>query len=401
MGCCCSGEANAPETQLPPPAWGQPIKVYIKKQGMFRSDYNVLNESAEGEKWMLIDAVGGMFDDGYNYFLKHRASGQVDADGKAQSTVLGAVNIKGEHDAFSFKVSGGRKDVDLAPFYDIWDHDIDWGMTFDKVLWAVWTYSKRAILYSDYEMTTQIGWLDITGSGTWYEREEIRIVHDTDANGNTQVRHEKHRVTNCKTQGFRYKFNVFNTPMVITYQKEPGKRFWSNPTLTYTAANAFAPDIPLFVTSGDGENFCTVETFVNSDPVSTILAAYAIVCKLDPREFGSHAGKKCEKHIHLGMPPGFSNFVGMDERTFEQRFTYSAPVPAAFASQVASFVPQGQPMVPFGIATSDVQLDMGYTQNAPAGQPMGQPVAVAQPVGLPFGQPMGAHPPAQEQQPLC
>jgi len=86
---------------------------------MFSADYNVLNESAEGEKWMLIDAVGGMFDDGYNYFLKHRASGQVDADGKAQSTVLGAVNIKGEHDAFSFKVSGGSKDVDLAPFYDI------------------------------------------------------------------------------------------------------------------------------------------------------------------------------------------------------------------------------------------------------------------------------------------
>ena len=53
---------------------------------------------------MLLDAVGGMFDDGYTYYLKHRAPGQVDADGKPTSTVLGTVNIKGEWDAFSFQV---------------------------------------------------------------------------------------------------------------------------------------------------------------------------------------------------------------------------------------------------------------------------------------------------------
>ena len=277
------------------------IKAALKKQGMFSADYDVLNGGEEGEKWMLLDAVGGIFDDGYNYFLKHRAPGQVDADGKPTSTVLGAVNIKGEWDAFSFQVSGGDRGADFGPFLDIWDGDIDWGVSFDKTLWAVWTFSKRAIIYSDYEMMKQIGWLDITGSGTWYEHVEERIIYDTDEDGRQTTRVERDRITDCKTRGFRYKFNVFNTPMVITYSKQGGG-FWTNPQLTYTAANAFAPDIPLFVARSDGESNCSVETFANSDPVSTLLAAYAISCKLDPKEFGSAAETQCDRHIRLGMP---------------------------------------------------------------------------------------------------
>ena len=39
-------------------------------------------------------------------------------------------------------------------------------MTSEKCIWAVWTYSKRAVIYKDYEMTEQIGWLDITGYGS-------------------------------------------------------------------------------------------------------------------------------------------------------------------------------------------------------------------------------------------
>ena len=38
---------------------------------MFDADYAVYNEN--DEKWMLIDAVGSMWDDGYVYYLKHRA----------------------------------------------------------------------------------------------------------------------------------------------------------------------------------------------------------------------------------------------------------------------------------------------------------------------------------------
>ena len=161
MGCCFSRHANAAETELPKPEWGKPFKCRLQKKGMFDADYTVYSE--KDEKWMLIDAVGGMWDAGYTYFLKHRAKGQVDAEGKATSTTLGAVNVKGEWDAFSFKVSGAGKDVDCGPFYDVWDGDYDWGISSSEKIWAVWTYSKRAVLYSDPEMTKQIGWLDITG----------------------------------------------------------------------------------------------------------------------------------------------------------------------------------------------------------------------------------------------
>ena len=97
MGCCCSGEANAVETELPPPEWCRPMSAHLSKKGIFSADYNVhQGNSSEGEKWMLLDAVGSIWDDGYNYFLKHRAPGQVDENGKPTSSTLGAVNIKGE-----------------------------------------------------------------------------------------------------------------------------------------------------------------------------------------------------------------------------------------------------------------------------------------------------------------
>ena len=64
-------------------------------------------------------------------------------------------------------LAGKDRDRDIGLFVDLWDGDVDWGMTSEKKLWAVWTYSKRAVLYKDKDMTEQIGWLDITGSGTW------------------------------------------------------------------------------------------------------------------------------------------------------------------------------------------------------------------------------------------
>lgn len=216
MGACCSGEENAAETELPPPQWGEPIKVHLRKQGIFDADYDVLVDGPEGgkTKWMLLDAVGGFFDSGFSYYLKHRQLGQVDADGKPTSTVLGAVNIKGDWDAFSFRVVGADRDRDVGVFYDTWDRDFDIGVTSERQLWAVWTFSKRAVIYKDYEMTEQVGWLDITGSGTWWEEEEEKIIYDTDPDGNQTTRVERERHTSCKTMGFQYKFNVFNTPMV-------------------------------------------------------------------------------------------------------------------------------------------------------------------------------------------
>eukprot|EP00310_Coccolithus_braarudii_P006658 CAMPEP_0183380284 /NCGR_PEP_ID=MMETSP0164_2-20130417/125856_1 /TAXON_ID=221442 /ORGANISM="Coccolithus pelagicus ssp braarudi, Strain PLY182g" /LENGTH=458 /DNA_ID=CAMNT_0025557881 /DNA_START=5 /DNA_END=1381 /DNA_ORIENTATION=+ len=402
MGCCSSKEDVAAETDLPAPEWGQPIKCRLAKKGWMSSDYNIWaadpNAEEEGKevKWMLMDAAGSWLDDGYCYYLKHRASGQVDENGDPISTVLGSVNIRGDWDAFSFRICGADRDTDIGPFFDLWDGDFDWGISNEEALWAVWTFSKRAVIYSDYEMETQIGWLDITGSGTWYEKEETRVIHDTDEDGHDHVRYEKYRHTDCKVNGFRYKFNVHNTPMVISYNRQGGG-FFKAAKLTFTAAAAFAPEVPLFVATGDGENNCTIETFQNSDPVSTLLAAYAISCKLDPKDFKQGAESKCERAMHLGMWPGTSNFIGMPEQDFEARFTkYTAPVPAVFAQAVASYVPQlGPPMAivsqPGQAVAQPMMVQPMMMEQPMMAQPMAQPM-MAQPM---MAQPMMAQPMSQ------
>jgi len=348
MGCCGSSEAVAPETELPKPEWGKPYRVRMKKAGMFSADYNVLmGHEEDAEKWMLLDAVGSMWDEGYSYYLKHRSPGEVDDEGKPKSTVLGATDIKGDYDCFSFKICGADRDKDIGLMFDNWDGDFDIGMTTEEQLWAVWTYSKRAILYSDYEMRNQIGFLDITGSGTWFEKEEERIIYDTDEDGKQTMRKERYRYTDCKTQGFKYKFEVFNTPMHITYKKLGGS-FWKASKLSFTAANAFDLNTPMFKVDSDGENNCTIETFENCDPVTAMLASYAISCKLDPKEFGSKAERKCEQHMHLGMRQGHSHLIGMDEQEFATRFSkYPAPVPQVFVQAMAVYVPPPPVMMTF------------------------------------------------------
>ena len=380
MGCCGSSEAEAEETSLPPPEWGKPISVRLKKKFM-SADYNVLVPGEEGKEvpWMLLDAVGSMWDAGYVYYLKHRPEGQ------EESSVLGSVNIQGDWDGFSFKVSGGDRDQDFGPFVDLWDGDIDWGFSDSSTLWAVWTYSRRAVLYSDYEMTQQIGWLDVTGSGTWYEFEEERVVYDEDENGEQVARYERYHEQDCKTHGFQYSFNVFNTPMIINYRKHGGG-FFKSAKLFFTAANAFDPGVPLFTVEGDGEYNATVKTMNNSDPVSTLLAAYAISCKLDPKDFSKAAERFCSQNIHLGMHPGYADFIGMQQEDFEERFSYPAPPPQVFAGQMQGQVHQRRPSFRFA---APPQQQMFVPPPQPVQPQMVQPQMMAQPMP---GQPMMAQP---------
>ena len=53
------------------------------------------------------------------------------------------------------------------------------------------------MIYSDYEMTHQIGWLDITGSGTWYQEKEERLIYDTDEDGRETTRWETEWRSEC------------------------------------------------------------------------------------------------------------------------------------------------------------------------------------------------------------
>ena len=69
MGCCGSSEAEATESEIPAPQWGAPLKVNLKKQGMFSADYDVLTLDDPPAKWMY--ACGDR--------TKGRARGCVDA----------------------------------------------------------------------------------------------------------------------------------------------------------------------------------------------------------------------------------------------------------------------------------------------------------------------------------
>ena len=70
MGCCCSGHAEAKETELPPPMFGRDVRVKIQRQSWLglSADFNVLDCSSEETPalWLLIDAVDGMSDSAYD-----------------------------------------------------------------------------------------------------------------------------------------------------------------------------------------------------------------------------------------------------------------------------------------------------------------------------------------------
>ena len=103
MGQCCSGHEEAKATELGPPKFGSDIKVRLKKQGYFDADFDVIDISGEEPAtWMLVDAVGGISDSAYDYYLKYRPKDQ------EESTVLGCANLKKEHDYMWFRTTYHR-----------------------------------------------------------------------------------------------------------------------------------------------------------------------------------------------------------------------------------------------------------------------------------------------------
>ena len=67
--------------------------------------------------------------------------------------------------------------------------------------------------------------LALDRSGTWYQYYEKRLVHDKDSEGNDTSHWETDWHSSCQTHGFQYKFNVFNTPMTIAYDRSGGGFF--------------------------------------------------------------------------------------------------------------------------------------------------------------------------------
>ena len=305
MGCCFSGEEEAKETTIPAPVAGQQITVKLKKQGMFDADYDVLDLSSgcnpkEAPVWMLVDTVGGLFTSSLKYYLKHRLEGQ------EESTILGACEIHNKDTEFDAKVTD--RDVSYDIDFDS-DRDDDWSDDGDsdnefmndiefeqtRKIKAKFKLVKQCNLFSDREMTQRLGKLKVKAKGKYKRKTKTETEFYTDEEGNRQSRTNTIVKQKTKVKKFYYKFNVMGTEMHLECKKNrAGGSFWRS-GLEWRCTSETGAE--LFKILGDGRN-ATVTTCPGSDPSSTLLAAFAVACKFDPKEVQDHCEGLCRSRIH-------------------------------------------------------------------------------------------------------
>ena len=355
MGCCCSGHANAKETELPPPMFGKDIRVKIQRQGWFglSADFDVLDCSCEGgeekpAQWLLLDAVGGMSDSEYDYYLKYRAKGA------KESSVLGCANMKMEHDYMWYEVTYAHQHYGRRPSTST-RRNRKWT---DKQVTGRYIIARRGRLFNDQDQTLLCGRLQIAGSGTFqrhYHRETWRQkVRYTVKQGDKTVTKTKW-VNKSSTQDhpethldhFFYKMHangmdstLQQTPTLnpttdstrctrdprrltdrnlapdldpgtdfnVQYHKEASGSWRESDKLTFQASHQQS-GVPLFKVVSDGYKKASLETYSHSDPVAALLAAFAISIKLEPKEFHGVCKNYCKSNFsldsHTGQIGGF------------------------------------------------------------------------------------------------
>ena len=134
---------------------------------------------------------------------------------------------------------------------------------------------------------------------------------DEDEDGNKTQRYEYEHHQDCKTHAFQYKFNVFNTPMIINYDKVSGG-FWKSSKLNFTACNAFAPDVPLFAfavgegsNSGEGAAFALHPLLTRSGPPLLGAGRAARLRRRAASRLGQRRGAPCvalRRPVHAALP---------------------------------------------------------------------------------------------------
>lgn len=300
MGCCFSGEEEAKETELPMPEAGKSINVYVKKQGIFDADYDVLDISngEPGQIWMLVDTVGGIFSGGMKYYLKYRKAGD------EESTVLGAAEIHGSDQEFSHKITDRDVDIDIDFDSDPEDFSDDEPGFFDmevekqKKIKAKWKLCKECNLYSDKEMTQKLGELKVKAKGKYKRKttETTKWVDYTDEEGNEKKRQvtEVDVKHDTKLKKFYYKFKVMGTKIDLKVKKNSKGGSFCGAGLEWTGESETGAE--LFTIIGDGRN-CRIKTGEGSDPNSTLLAAFACAIKFDPAEVQQSAESLCQGRI--------------------------------------------------------------------------------------------------------
>jgi hypothetical protein len=309
MGCCCSGHEEAKVTVLPPPVFGRDIRVKIKRQGWFGmdADFDVQDCTGEGgaekpEQWLLLDAVGGITDSAYDYFLKYRCAGM------DTSAVLGCANLKKEHDYMWYQVTYshqhyGRRSATHNKRNRRWT---------DKVVTGNYIIARRARLFSDKEQQHMCGRIQIAGTGTYsrhFHREEwIEKERYVETVGETTV--TKYRWVSkssvddrpvTELDHFWYKMHAYGTDFDVQYNKKETGSWFASDKLTFQATQQ-GTGLPLFKVMSDGQSLAWLETYSNSDPVDALLAAFAISIKLEPKEFHSSVCKNCTLRVHLSAP---------------------------------------------------------------------------------------------------
>jgi len=300
MGICCSGEEEAKETELPIPEAGKSINVYIKRQGRFDADYDVLDMSngEPGQIWMLVDTVGGIFSGGMKYYLKYRKAGE------EESTVLGAAEIDGEDTEFSYKITDvdTHTDIDFDSdpddFSDDEPDDFDLEIENTRKIKAKWKMCKECNLYSDREMTQKLGKLKAKAKGKYKrkttETTRIEEFFDDDGNSNQREMTDVDVQHDCKLKKFHYKFEVMETKIDLKVKKDKKGGPFRKAGLEWTGESETGAE--LFKIIGDGHN-CHIKTGEGSDPSSTLLAAFACAIKLDPADVEESASSACRSRI--------------------------------------------------------------------------------------------------------
>ena len=368
MGCCCSGHEEAKRTNLAPPQFGKDVNVTLTKQWGWDADFDVYDEDQPDEKgkpqiWMLIDAVGGVFDSAYDYYLKYRAAGM------EESCVLGCANLKKEHDYLWYNVTSARQEYGVSHWDTHNERNRRWT---DKAVSAKWIIARRARLFSDKEQTNLIGRLQISGVGTYWrhvhiEEWEQRVEYEENEGDDehpcwvTRVRweHRSSRSDESDTDvhHFTYSMNAYQTDFAIQYNETKSGSWLKADKLHFQATNT--QGLPLFSVESDGAKTATVRTHSNSDPVNAILAAFAISVKLEPKAFF----KVCSEYTH--------SEISVD--SFNGQYGGFGPTDAEFQSM---FPTQGikQPAAGFAFGVAVEALPMAIPIIEPTIIPMAMPV---------------------------
>ena len=291
MGCCESSEAvEIAHTDIPAPKEGEAIHVYLKKQGTFKSDYDVYNVSGGNrEQWMMVDTVGGGFKS-LKYYLKHHQ------EGDEELKVLCAAEVTSAGSEFSHKV----KDVDTELDIDL-DFDSDEDLFSDdesvqleieeeKKIKSKWKLCKECKIYADREFTEPIGELKVKAKGKYKRKiKDIqRFIEDDDGGRREeQFQEVKH---DTKLKKFFYKLKLHGEKIEVEVEKSNDSLSFRQADLVWTGRSEDGTE--LFKITSHGRD-CTIKTSEGRDPNGILLAAFACACTYHPAPTQEHAERLC------------------------------------------------------------------------------------------------------------